>query len=137
VDLERLRGLLEMHPLAAKADVEIQVVDIPESVKAGQSFEALVRLSNRGDIDLKSRLPNPVHLAFHCYSPDNQTLAFDGVRTGIPLLRAGAVIETPMYLQAPEVRGMLRFRVTLVQESVAWFDSPPRNVFEDRFIRVE
>jgi hypothetical protein len=59
------------------------------------------------------------------------------VRTGIPLLRAGAVIETPMHLQAPEVRGMLRFRVTLVQESIAWFDSPPRNVFEDRFIRVE
>jgi SAM-dependent methyltransferase len=137
VDLERLRGLLEMHHLAADADVEIRVVDIPESVKAGQSFEALVRLSNRGDIDFKSRLPNPVHLAFHCYSPDNETLVFDGVRTGIPLLRAGAVIETPMHLQAPEVRGMLRFRVTLVQESIAWFDSPPRNVFEDRFIRVE
>jgi SAM-dependent methyltransferase len=136
IEIDALRARLQMRPVAMAPCVEIRIVDIPETVEAGEKFNARVRLGNIGDTDLKSRPPNPVHLAYHCYSSDNETLVFDSMRTPIPTLRAGASVESLMYLQAPGTKGVVRFRLTLVQESVAWFDTPPHNAFEDKLLLV-
>ena len=84
-----------------------------------------------------SRPPNPVHLSYHCYADNNETLVFDGMRTGIPSLGAGGTAEIEMYLVAPETKGPVRFRLTLVQEFVTWLDVPPFDIFADCSIYVE
>ena len=75
-------------------------------------------------VDLKSQPPNPVNLAYYCYSVGNSSAGIRWTARWDSHLKAGAAIEAGMYLQAPEAKGLVRFRLTLVQESVAWFDAP-------------
>jgi hypothetical protein len=59
------------------------------------------------------------------------------MRTGIPYVYPGDSATVEMYLAAPEMKGRARFRLTLVQELVAWFDSAPYNIFADCLIDLE
>jgi predicted O-methyltransferase YrrM len=136
IDGQTLRNRIGMHPLMCAARVDIRILEMPQTVAPGKTFQGRVRLKNNGAIDLKSQPPNPVHLAYHCYSTGNELMVFDGLRSVIPILRAGAELEADMCLQAPEKEGLVRFRLTLVQEAVTWFDTPPHSSFAETFIDV-
>ena len=136
LDAGALRTLLEMHPLPLPVALEFQVVTAAAEVAAGACFQIRVRLANRSAFDLKSRDPNPVHLAYHCYSENQDCLVFDGPRTRLHAVKPGIVAELDMNLQAPAAEGRFLFRLTLVQEGVRWFDAAPQNLFADQWIRV-
>jgi hypothetical protein len=61
---------------------------------------------------------------------------FDGLRTRIPVAKPGFAVNTSMDLEAPAAQGRFRFRLTLVQEGVRWFDEIPEGAFEDWWIDV-
>ena len=123
-----------MRPLPAPVAIELEIVSAPTEVAAGGAFRIRVRLANRSAFDLKSRGPNPVHLAYHCYAESGECVAFDGRRTRLHALKPGVDAEVDMDLEAPASAGRFRFRLTLVQEGVRWFDDAPQNLFADRWI---
>jgi SAM-dependent methyltransferase len=128
---------MAMRPVPAPVDLTLEVTGIPPSVAAGARFRGRIGLSNRSGIDLKSHPPNPVHLAYHCYSENGSVVVFDGMRTRLPSIKPGVRVELDMDFEAPVLPGRFLFRLTLVQEGVRWFDGPPQNLFSDHWIRVE
>ncbi len=136
IDAPAVLAKLEMHPLAETVALAFQVVAIPPAVSPGARFRARVRLQNQSPMDVKSRMPNPVRLAYHCYSEEGQPVVFDGLRTALPVLKPGGAAEADMDLEAPSTEGRFLFRLTLVQEWVRWFDEAPQKLFADRWIEV-
>ena len=138
LDAAALRARLAMPRLPETIAAELGIVEAPEEAAAGSIFRVRVRLANRGSYELKSREPHPVHLAYHCYAENGDCVVFDGRRSHLPAVRPGIAAEREMEVEAPAamVAGRFRFRLTLVQEGVRWFDSAPQNLFADRWIRV-
>ena len=136
LDAGILRSRLEMLPLPAPLALEFAIVSAPAAVAAAAAFRVRVRLANRSDCDSRSRAPHPVNLAWHCYAESGECLVFDGRRTALQAVKPGAVAELEMDLDAPPSAGRFRFRLTLVQEGVRWFDTAPQNLFADLWIPV-
>jgi SAM-dependent methyltransferase len=127
---------ITMPPIATPIELLFELLEIPTRVPEASRFIARVRLINNSQICLKSRLPNPIHLSYHCYSDALQLVTFDGLRTVIPTLKAGFRQEIEMQLSAPSSEGRFLFRLTLVQEEVMWFDVPPQNLFVEKWVEV-
>ena len=136
IDASAVLDKVEMHPLTGAVDLTLEIVTIPAAIPPLARFQARVRLRNRSGIHIKSRMPNPVRLSYHCYSEDRQTAIFDGRRTSLSVLRPGSVAEVDMDLEAPGSVGRFLFRLTLVQESVRWFDEAPEKLFAEQWIEV-
>ena len=132
---DRLLGALTMSPLPAPVQVNLEVLEMPSSVRTGSRFSARVRVTNNGPANLKSRNPHPVHLSYHVYSGTHQLIVFEGLRTAIPTVRIGSQEETEMQFLAPDVAGRYRFRITIVQEFVAWLGES-QDLFVDRWVFV-
>jgi 2-polyprenyl-3-methyl-5-hydroxy-6-metoxy-1,4-benzoquinol methylase len=113
---------IAMKPITARIELLLELLEMPATAWPGSRFHARVRLTNNSGVDLKSQLPNPVRLAYHCYSETQEMVVFDGMRTRIPTVRAGAAEEIEM--------------LTLVQEWVMWFDQPPQNLFVEKWLEV-
>lgn len=127
---------MTMLPITPPIDLLLEVLKIPSPVRKGSRFSARVRLTNNSRVDLRSRMPNPVHLSYHCYSEEQQLVKFDGLRTTIPTVKAGSAEDIEMKLVAPTVKGAFLFKLTLVQESVMWFDEAPQNVCVEEWLEV-
>lgn len=136
LDAAGLRARLEMHPLPSPVAIELGIASAPAEVLAGEAFRIRVRLANRSAFDLKSCGPNPVHLAYHCYAENGECVVYDGRRSRLHVLKPGIAAEVEMDLEAAPVAGWFRFRLTLVQEGVRWFDDAPQKLFADQWIRV-
>ncbi|HLJ45641.1 MAG TPA: methyltransferase domain-containing protein [Bryobacteraceae bacterium] len=131
-----LRERLAMPRVTPPIDVRIELLEMPGAVRRNSRFQARVRLTNNSAVDLKSRPPHPVHLSYHCYSEERQVVAYDGIRSVIPTLKAGSTEDVEMQLSAPATPGRYLFRVTLVQEWVMWFDEPPQNAFVETWAEI-
>jgi SAM-dependent methyltransferase len=127
---------ITMPPLTFPVNLLLGLVEMPKIVPAGSVFSTRVRLTNNSRVNLKSTLPNPVHLSYHCYSESGELVVFDGLRTRILTVRAGQHEEIEMQLSAPSSIGRFLFRITLVQEGVKWFDEPPQNLFAEGRLEV-
>jgi 2-polyprenyl-3-methyl-5-hydroxy-6-metoxy-1,4-benzoquinol methylase len=136
VDPAALGARLAMPPITLPIGLSLEVQEMPSTASKGSLFSAKVRLANTSRVNLKSQAPNPVHLSYHCYSETRQAVAFEGMRTKIPTVRAGSAEEIEMQLAAPLLPGKYLFRITLVQEWVAWFDEPPQNLLLERWLEV-
>lgn len=127
---------LTMAPINPPIELLLELLDMPSTVRQGARFSVRVRLVNNSRVDLRSRLPNPVHLSYHCYSATRQLVVFDGLRTTIPAVKAGFSEEIEMQVAAPSAPGTFLFRFTLVQEWVMWFDQSPQNLFVEEWLGV-
>src|ERR1700691_2340634 len=136
IDRRALLDGLAMRPISALKEVSLVVRQKPASVPAGSRFRVQVRLLNQSGGELKSQPPNPIHLSYHCYSLNGELIVFDGLRTRIPVAKPGLAVNISMDLEAPAAQGRCRFRLTLVQEGVRWFDEIPEGPFEDCWIEV-
>jgi hypothetical protein len=125
-----------MPSITAALDLRLELLNMPVTVRKGSLFPARVRLTNNSLTQVKSRLPHPVHLSYHCYSEAQRPVTFDGLRTIIPTVRAGSAEEIEMQLAAPAAVGRFLFRLTAVQEGVMWFDGPPQNLFLEVWLEV-
>ncbi len=135
-----LRDRLAMPPINAKIEVNLRLLEMPSTVTKGSRLQAWVRLTNNSGIDLRSSMPNPIHLSYHCYSERHlegqQLVAFEGIRSTFATVKAGSADDLEMHLIAPVIEGRFLFRITLVQEWVAWFDIPPQSAFVDGWLDV-
>ncbi len=140
IDLQEIRRLFLSDPIAlpALSGIELKICTIPTAVETGAVFSPLIEVMNGSQATLSSGQPNPVHISYHWLSADtHDTLVFDGERSAIlPPLHPGARRSFPVRVQAPLNAGDFLLRLTLVQESVRWFDMPPVNLAIDARIAV-
>ena len=117
----------------------VQDIILPHNVRPGARLSLPVTLTNRSGYELRSLPPNPVHLCYHWLDPINQkAIVFEGERTRLyPALPGYGSEKYGVSIQAPWQRGEYLLRITLVQEGVRWFDSPPANLWIDRWVVLE
>jgi acetolactate synthase I/II/III large subunit len=82
-------------------------------------------ISNHGDAFLCSALPYPVYISYKwSVTPSSPPLEhFEGIRTALPAtLPPEGRLSCRIEVLPPDVEGELMLTITLVQESVTWFD---------------
>src|ERR1019366_270940 len=104
----------------------------------GKVMEAIVEVFNGGLGLWSSAPPNPLFLSYHWLAENCEICIFDGWRSEIrpPLQRLSAE-RYRMHVLAPAKPGVYTLKVTLVQESIRWFDESPLSGWEDARIVVE
>ena len=127
---------MEAIPPVAPGEIAVELRALPDAVSAGE-FRLDAAVSNNSGNVMQSRDPHPVNLAYHWLDRKRRTVVHDGIRTPLrPWLPAHSRREYEMrVLTPPEPRAYI-LRVTLVQEGVQWFDTPPANAFCDAAITV-
>jgi len=88
-----------------------------------------VAVENRSPEKFISLSPNPVHISYHWVDDFGNFEVFDGIRTPItmPLKPSETRIFTVNVI-APETRGTYKLQITLVQESIFWFEQVLKNL---------
>jgi len=82
-----------------------------------------VRVVNRGERPLSPYGPTPVMLSYHVRLGSGRVAAWDGLRTPLPrVLGPGEAEDVVMTVKAPPLTGPYVVELTLVEESVAWFE---------------
>ncbi len=125
-----------MHPLD-ESDCCVSIsVDLPERVLRGQDFEAEVRVTNNGARTLFSAPPHPINLAFNIADADGHNVGpLDNRRAALlEPIPPGQDVVAYINVQAPDDVGTYTLTVTLVQESICWFNAiDPENEFRADF----
>ncbi|HLY17765.1 MAG TPA: DUF4915 domain-containing protein [Bryobacteraceae bacterium] len=125
-----------IHPGDAD-QFHVEPVEVPDAVVAGREFECMVRVVNRSNYLLQSAPANPVHLSYHWLDQESVPVVFDGLRTRLqPVLYPEMANTYRLTVRSPEEDGVYRLRLTLVQEGVRWFDTPPTNAYFDAHVSV-
>ncbi|MGC9973580.1 MAG: methyltransferase domain-containing protein [Bryobacteraceae bacterium] len=129
---------MEALPILPSEGVTIEVDETPQAIRRNTQFTLRPVLHNASGLDLRSVGPYPVHLSYHWLAREtDESVIFDGRRTALrPFLRSDRTNDYEMTVDAPTVAGEFRLRVTLVQESVRWFDAAPESIFLDAIIRI-
>ena len=116
-------------PETIASDVHLRVFDSKRRVHPGSTFGVEVAVTNRSKETLASLAPFPVLLSYHWICPgDRLSELVEGGRTLLSRpLYPGASSRERISVEAPAIPGTYVLRLTLVQESVFWFDelSPP------------
>ncbi len=140
IDLQGLRQLFLSYPVPEPelSGIEMTISTTPGAIEAGATFEAWIEIANKSRAVLSTSQPNPVHISYHWLDADSrETLVFDGERSAIiPPLMPGARRRFRAPVKAPQQAGKCILRLTLVQESVRWFDAPPVNLAAEALIAV-
>jgi hypothetical protein len=133
--IRELAEVMAMHPLPLEDRRQIQILNTicPNSVRNGESFPVVLDLENGSRCFLASYAPNPVHIAFHWIKAETlETAVFEGARSRIyPPLPPGRTFRYTAKIQAPDEPGTYLLRLTLVQESITWFDTDELQCFVD------
>jgi acetolactate synthase-1/2/3 large subunit len=98
---------------------------IPSSFIGGKLTLVECTVQNLSDAFLCSELPHPVHIAYRWKNHHDSTSAArdNGNRLRLPnMLPPGSSIHCLVEVLPPDVEGEFEIVITLVQESVAWFD---------------
>jgi hypothetical protein len=98
---------------------------IPETFVASKLTLVDCTITNLGDAFLCSALPYPIYISYKWSatpaSPPVDHL--EGIRTLLPAtLPPAGTLSCRIEVLPPDVEGELLLTITLVQESVAWFD---------------
>ena len=143
-DLEEGRARLssgqQMEPLSDRAceQVSVRITECPHTAVCDAVFRIRVDVLSGGLVALASYPPHPVHLSYRWLScSTGDVIVSEGVRTS---LRPPAAPSVPtsysMTVKCPAEAGEHRLRVTLVQESVAWFDALAHPVCADTHVLI-
>jgi hypothetical protein len=110
----------------------------PKTVRPGQVFWTRVGIVNNSDEILCSGSPYPVNLAYHWLDANSRApVVFDGDRTHlIPGVASKTTLHADMVIRAPTQRGRFILQVTLVQESVRWFENEYPEIVQEAAILV-
>jgi len=118
-----------MPPLdeAAARLVALEAQGLPERLAPDESFTVDVRLKNASDRLICSAPPQPVHIAGRWWDAQGARAVADaGPRTRLlPPLEPRGEGRYFVTLRAPAEAGAYRLHLTLVQESLRWFDDLP------------
>lgn len=119
--------------------------EIPAQLDAGETRHVSVTFSNAGArawSAIDGELGPGIAMSYHWLSEDgNEVVVWDGCRTALPHdVDAGGTCATQdLLVTAPQTPGAYRLQITLLQESIAWFDdlgastlTVPVNVGETR-----
>ena len=142
--LERRLRVLEqpVHavplPSVITSSISFSVSDVPTAAIAGNAFGVDVRIVNDSAETLSTTLPFDVNVSYHWVCPADPSLnVFDGART--PLARPihpGSIGTVRARVAAPAEPGDYLLHMTLVQESVFWFDSVDPPIVTTSAVRV-
>jgi len=132
------RFRMDALPNLPSGAIGIRLERTPEAIRRNSRFTIRPVLHNSSGLDLRSAEPYPVHLSYHWLGRETEEyLVFDGQRSRLhPSLRNGETNSYQMTVDAPDVAGEFRLRVTLVQEFVRWLDASPESIFLDDIIAV-
>jgi hypothetical protein len=118
--------------------IELKVSSFASLMRAGAKQLISLELRNGTEVILKSLPPYPIHLAYHWLRTDGQYEIFGGHRTQLkPDAKPGSSVSYEMSAIAPEKPGTYVLRITLVQESIRWFDQSPIYLYSDMQIDCE
>jgi hypothetical protein len=122
VDVSPVLGRRAFAPLSIFS-AEVAADEAPKGIPAGTRFSVLVRIRNTGDQTWLASGLRPVNAAYHWLDGEGNVVLYEGHRTPLPRdLNGGDEVVVEMIVEAPERPGARILRVTLVQESVAWFE---------------
>lgn len=94
-----------------------------KAMKPGQTATAAVTITNISTQDWPAGGASPVHLSYHWIDRSGKVAVFEGERTVLPKdLNAGGSVKVQATIKAPDQPGDYVLRMTMVQESVNWFD---------------
>ncbi len=137
-DLEaRLRdeGAWSMPPLppSIATEVGVSATSVPRLVAPMESFSVEVKITNQSRENLASIGSTPVQLSYHWLdATSGRIVQFEGARTRLTRrVASGRPHRQPMLVVAPADTGHFTLRITLVQETVAWFTELPTPVYDD------
>jgi 2-polyprenyl-3-methyl-5-hydroxy-6-metoxy-1,4-benzoquinol methylase len=152
IDKEELKEKLQMQPISAipAGKIKLLVTDYPRSICTNNEFEIQLQSENYTKFNLNSFGPNPVHIAYHWMNENaSDYIVFDGERTKMfpSLNKTMAAFPKILFNQVQKgtysvkvkslgQEGKYILRVTLVQESVRWFDSSPTQLYQDISISI-
>ncbi|MDB5069330.1 MAG: hypothetical protein JWM87_441 [Candidatus Eremiobacteraeota bacterium] len=99
-------------------------LDVPRELRLGETIAVPCAVTNRGAATYASAPPNPVELCYRWYDGHGTAVgAGTWVHTPLPLpLASGETMQTALRVAAPPQPGRYTLAITLLQESVAWFD---------------
>lgn len=113
---------------------------IPPVFPAGQTVTLNCSITNMGEACFVSAPPHPVHLSYRWQRTDSspELPHLEGVRTPLEsaVLPQGT-LRCPMEVLSPARPGEYLLRITLVQESVRWFDDLTDRNGVSAVVRVE
>ncbi|BDA75728.1 hypothetical protein CAL7716_098940 [Calothrix sp. PCC 7716] len=151
LNYEQLKNTLQMSPLPdiLPGKINLLVKSYPKMVSVDSEFEIELEIQNTSEFILNSCGQNPVHIAYHWMSKDNEYLVFDGKRTKIiPVLYTNKSLSIKLFghqvnkrtysatVQSLSNTGSYMLRITLVQEGVRWFDVKPTELYQDLYIDI-
>jgi hypothetical protein len=96
-----------------------------EKMSVGKIVEIPVRVKNISQETWPAgTVENPVNLAYHWLDSTGKMIVLDGMRTPLPNdLAPGSSVNLQAKIQAPDQPGSYTLQLTVVQESVAWFEN--------------
>ncbi|MFQ5811790.1 MAG: discoidin domain-containing protein [Anaerolineae bacterium] len=97
---------------------------VPETIPPDSVTTASFKLKNEGSKSWPAEGPNPVHLAYHWFTPSGQLAGcWDTFRAALPDdVPPGSEVDLAnVVLKSPATSGQYVLRWDLVEEGVAWF----------------
>jgi 2-polyprenyl-3-methyl-5-hydroxy-6-metoxy-1,4-benzoquinol methylase len=134
VDENVLRGRLESRPLQPVWLRELRLIATMSGgcVMPAAQFDVQVEIDNRTPVSLGSLPPDPVSVSYRWLLSDGKEVEPNGIRTAIrPPIAPGCRRSLSVQVAAPPQPGSYILRLTLVQEWIQWFDTPPIGVYCD------
>lgn len=132
-----------MKPISIEDARKIRIAQTIAAEEGGRCLEINniivfpILLMNNTGIELSSDGEYPLHMSYHWLDKQGNMVVYDGIRSKLPvpvLPSTNAVIDTKV--QTPSKCGEYVLRITLVQESVRWFDEPDVDLRMDFQVRV-
>lgn len=95
-----------------------------ESVKSNEQCTIMVAIQNSSDQLWLGDCFRPVRISYHWYDLSGNKVLFNGLRTNLPDggIAANYTVELEMLVQSPTEPGCYILELTLVQETVCWFE---------------
>jgi hypothetical protein len=111
--------------IIARAPGALRPTAAPASMRCNQRYQIPALISNRGKLGWHSGGPRPVMLSYHWLDERGAVRVFDGVRTVLPAagLAPGASAPWHADVEAPAIPGSYILVLTMLQETVAWFET--------------
>ena len=120
---DKLTNAFKIPALAKPAGALTALCELKQ-IKAGDTIDIPVRVSNQSQDVWHGDGEHPVLLSYHWNNSDGGEQIYDGVRTALYdiELAPGKNLEQHMTVIAPNETGRFKLILTLVQEGVCWFE---------------
>lgn len=102
----------------------IDSMAMPAEMKPSDKINLDVEIHNATDVTWKGDLFRPINLSYHWLDENDDIVLFDGVRSPLPEggVCAHGLALASMEIVTPEQEGKYKLILTMVQESVGWFE---------------